>query len=114
VFTSSLTWTSLPAKPSDEHLPVTDETCFISLGYSHSVYFAKCCKTNSNIKNASDTRENGMEGPARENTIKYIMFVMSQTQRHNSPSIRLSVSLPLFIDLFIYPCTVSIFLSIDL
>jgi hypothetical protein len=39
----SLTWTCLPAKPSYEHLPVTEETCFISLVYRYPVHPARSC-----------------------------------------------------------------------
>jgi hypothetical protein len=55
---SSLTWTRLPAESPDEHLPVREETRFISERHSYSVYFAKCC--NSNSKNASNTTDTAM------------------------------------------------------
>ena len=55
---SSITWTCLPAESSDEHLPVREETCFISQRHSYSVYFAKCC--NSNKRNASNTTDTTM------------------------------------------------------
>jgi len=55
---SSLTWTCLPAKSSDEHLSVTEETCFISMGH----ILRGAARLRSNKRNATDTSDNGTAG----------------------------------------------------